>query len=73
MAKYKITIAGQIKRYRENNNLTQNDFAKLFGVSSQAVYKWEHDLCYPDITLLPIIAEVLDCPTDNFFEALLMD
>ena len=52
------------------NSLSQKDFGELIGVSSQAVYKWEHNLCYPDITLLPYIAEILECKNDDFFEAM---
>ena len=55
------------------NDLSQRDFAKLIGVSTQAVYKWEKQICYPDIMLLPHIARILGCRTDDFFEMLRRD
>ena len=63
----KITISDRIKDYRKQNHLSQSDFGELLGVSPQAVYKWEKEVCYPDITLLPDIAGMLGCMIDDFF------
>ena len=65
---YHIVIADKIKAYRIENNLSLKEFGKLIGVSAQAVYKWEQNTCYPDIISLPIIAQILKCSTDDFFE-----
>ena len=65
---YHIVIADKIKDYRRENNLSLKEFGKLIGVSAQAVYKWEQNTCYPDIFSLPIIAQILKCRTDDFFE-----
>ena len=64
---YHITIAEKIKEYRKVNKVSQSEFGELFGVSAQAVCKWENRLCYPDITLLPYFAQILKCSTDDFF------
>ena len=64
---YQITIAEKIKEYRKQNNLSQKGFASLIGVSAQAVYKWEKQICYPDIMLLPYLAQILTCTVDDFF------
>ena len=64
---YQITIAEKIKEYRKQNNLSQRGFASLIGVSAQAVYKWEKQICYPDIMLLPYLAQILTCTVDDFF------
>lgn len=64
----RITIPARIKAYRRRLGLTQADFAALFGVSFQAVSKWERGECYPDITVLPALALVLGCSVDDFFE-----
>ena len=65
---YNITIAEKIIKYRRGNKLTQKEFGKLIGVSAQAVYKWEKNICYPDIIFLPHLARILSCSTDDFFE-----
>lgn len=64
---YRITISERIKKYRRENKLSQKAFGNLVGVSAQAVYKWEQDLCYPDIFTLPRLASFLGCSTDDFF------
>ena len=68
MPTYHITIADKIKAYRNENNLSLKEFGKLIGGSAQAVYKWEQTVCYPDIVLLPFLAEILGCSTDDFFK-----
>ncbi len=63
----KIIIAQKIKEFRQKNNLTQSQFADLFGITPQCVSKWEREKCYPDITFLPILAEAMECRIDEFF------
>ncbi|MBQ2240861.1 MAG: helix-turn-helix transcriptional regulator [Clostridia bacterium] len=63
----KISISEKIKSYRSENDLTQSEFGRLCGVSPQAVYKWEKEICYPDITFLPMLAELVGCMIDDFF------
>jgi len=64
----KIKIAEMIKSFRHSNSLTQDEFAALCGVSPQAVSKWEREVCYPDITTLPSLAQILGCDITDFFE-----
>ena len=64
----KIIVAEKIMDFRRKNNLTQGEFGNLLGVSAQAISKWERELCYPDITILPDLAKVLGCTVDDFFE-----
>lgn len=45
-------IGSLIKKIRKENNLTQQDFAKKYGVTYQAVSKWENGKNIPDIALL---------------------
>ena len=70
---YHITIAERIKAYRNENNLSLKEFGKLIGVSAQAVCKWEQNTCYPDIILLPYLAQILKCETGDFFKKYEMD
>lgn len=61
-------IAEIIKSWRQKNNVTQKDFGQRLGVTAQTISKWEREECYPDITLLPAIAEVVDCTVNDFFD-----
>lgn len=49
-------ISNVIKKIRKENNLTQKDFAELFGVTYQAVSKWENGINIPDIAILKEIS-----------------
>ena len=46
-----------IKEIRKNNNLTQKDLADKYGVTYQAVSKWENGKNIPDIMLLKQISK----------------
>ena len=58
------TIGSRIAQKRKALGLTQEALAAKLGISSQAVSKWENDLSYPDISLLPQLAKLLNCTTD---------
>ncbi len=45
-------IAKFIKEIRTQNKLSQNEFAKKYGVTYQAVSKWENGKNIPDISIL---------------------
>ncbi len=64
----KVNIAERIRNFRQENNVKQKDFGELLGVTAQTISKWERGECYPDITLLPAIAEVLNCTVNDFFD-----
>ena len=63
----KITIAKKIKEYRQKKQITQKELSKLLGISPQAISKWEREQGYPDITILPFIADLLGCSISDFF------
>lgn len=44
--------------------LTQEDVAEFLGITPQSVSKWERGECYPDITLLPAIANIFETSVD---------
>ena len=54
-----------IKKYREENNLTQQEFAEKLHVSRQAVSKWETGSSYPNYEILKDIALLLNTTVDN--------
>ena len=53
-----------IRELRKQRNLTQEQIAEAFGVSCQAISKWETGTSYPDISLLPIIADYFGVSID---------
>ena len=64
----RILVSEKIRTYRREHRLTQEAFGTLLGVSPQAISKWERTECYPDITFLPKLAEILECSINDFFE-----
>ena len=50
-------IGNFIKSIRLDNNLTQKSFADKFGVTYQAVSKWENGKNIPDISILKQICD----------------
>ena len=63
----KVIISKKIKEFRTRERLTQAQVAELLDVSAQAISKWEREECYPDITLLPVLADAIGCKVDDFF------
>lgn len=61
----KLNIGETIKRLRKEREITQEEFAEVLGVSCQSVSRWENDSCYPDIELIPTIAEFFGISTDR--------
>ena len=66
--KNKIHIGECILNYRREHGLTQGEFGELLGVSTQAVSKWERELCYPDIFLLPDISNLIGVSIDEMMK-----
>lgn len=60
-----MDIGKNIKKFRLENELTQEQLAEKLGVSMQAVSRWETSITYPDIILLPLLAEIFNCTTDE--------
>ena len=56
-----MTIAEMIKKTRQDNNMTQEEYANKFGVTRQTVSSWENEKSMPDLQLIITI-----CNTYNF-------
>lgn len=59
------TLGRRIARLRLARTATQERLAKELNVSPQAVSKWENDINYPDISLLPDLARFLSVSVDE--------
>lgn len=59
-------IGNLIKKIRKKNNLTQNEFAVRYGVTYQAVSKWENGKNMPDISLLKQICSDYNLNVNDF-------
>ncbi|WP_002151845.1 helix-turn-helix domain-containing protein [Bacillus cereus] len=63
-----MSLGQQLKKFRESQNLSQEDVAKKIGVTRQAVYKWENDKSYPDIDNLIILSEFYNVTLDDLIK-----
>ena len=59
------TLGRRIARLRLAKTATQERLAKELNVSPQAVSKWENDINYPDLSLLPDLARFLGVSVDE--------
>lgn len=53
-------ISEVIRSRRRELGMTQEQVAQRLGVSAPAVNKWERGISYPDITLIPALARLLE-------------
>lgn len=63
-----MELGQKIRQLRYKAGLTQEQLAEKTGVSAQAVSKWENTAAMPDITLLPLIAEIFGTSIDELFD-----
>lgn len=58
-------FAQRITQLRKERAMTQEQLAQELGITAQAVSKWENGQSYPDILLLPKLAEVYGVRVDE--------
>lgn len=61
----KKTIGGFISALRKANGMTQKDLAEKLNVSDKTISRWERDEGAPDLSLIPVIAEIFDVTCDE--------
>ena len=59
------TFSEIFKALRKDKQLTQEQVAEIFGVSPQAISRWENATSYPDIAQLPNIAAYFETTVDD--------
>ena len=64
----KMELGKQIKKYRSEMNLSQEELADKVFVSRQTVSNWENDKNYPDIKSLLLLSEVFGVSLDIFYQ-----
>lgn len=62
-----MEIGNQIKQLRQRRGITQEEMAQHFGVTPQAVSKWERGAATPDIGLLPDLSAYFGVTIDDLF------
>jgi transcriptional regulator with XRE-family HTH domain len=62
-----VNLGQTIANLRKQMQITQEDLAESIGVSAQSISKWETGATYPDILLLPVIADTFNVSLDTLF------
>ena len=60
----KMTLAENIRRFRKERALTQEQLSEALGVTAGAVYKWEAKLSIPELELILEMADFFDTSVD---------
>ncbi len=63
----KLTLGEKIKELRKRDGRKQEDLANALGVTNQAVSRWEKDGSYPDVEMIPAIANYFGVTIDELF------
>lgn len=64
----KRTMGALMAALRKSKGMTQQDVADKLDISNKTVSKWECDDGYPDITMLPVIAEIFGITVDELLK-----
>ena len=62
-----LTLGNNIRTFRRRDRKTQEALAEALGVTSQAVSRWESGGSYPDMSLIPSIANFFGVSIDELF------
>lgn len=62
-----IKLGERMRELRRKYGRTQDDLAQALGVTPQAVSRWENGICYPDMELLPSMANFFGVSIDELF------
>lgn len=62
-----LDLGNKIRTLRRRDGRTQEDLANALGITSQAVSRWESGGSYPDMNLIPSIANYFGITIDELF------
>ena len=62
-----LNLGTKIRELRRRDGRTQDNLAEALGVSAQAVSRWESGGSYPDIEIIPAIANYFHISIDELF------
>ena len=63
-----MELGKRIRQLRFKAGMTQEQLADKLGISPQSVSKWENAIAMPDISALPILAEIFGISIDDLFD-----
>ena len=63
-----MNIGNQILNIRKENQLTQEEFGKLFHVTRQTISNWENGKSYPDLQVLVDISNQFGVSLDTLLK-----
>lgn len=59
-----LSLATNIRKFRKQRHLTQEQLAEVLGVTTGAVYKWESGISSPELPLIVELADFFDVSVD---------
>ncbi|WP_370749611.1 helix-turn-helix domain-containing protein [Eubacterium sp.] len=63
-----MELGKQIKTYRQEANMSQEELAYRVYVSRQTISNWENDKCYPDVKSLILLGEIFHVSLDKLIK-----
>ena len=62
-----LNLGNKIREFRRRDGRTQDNLAEALGVTAQAVSRWESSGSYPDMEMIPAIANYFHVSIDELF------
>ena len=63
-----MELGKQIKKHRQEKQLSQEELADRVYVSRQTISNWENDKSYPDVNSLVLLSEIFQISLDNLIK-----
>ena len=63
-----MNVGARIKKYREKQNISQDELAMKVFVSRQTISNWETNKSYPDIKSLTMLSNIFHVTLDDFIK-----